>query len=171
MVFPSKVSLLQQVDSGIPQTIQRGHRNPPVLRTCCFRSTTVISHLLKLFLIFPDLGGFTLSLYVEHLGEVWLHLQKKPQVQGTLAVGHEQAHSPTILTLFFHFLVLPTELLFLIHSHSLFFFFSLFFLLSYWQRLPLCGKSLYARRFCKIPLPEAHEVCARELVHSGDIFR
>lgn len=123
MVFPSKVSLLQQVDSGIPQTIQRGHRNPPVLRTSCFRSTTVISHLLKLFLIFPDLGGFTLSLYVEHLGEVWLHLQKKPQVQGTLAVGHEQAHSPTILTLFFHFLVLPTELLFLIHSHSLFFFF------------------------------------------------
>lgn len=91
--------------------------------------------------------------------------------RGALAVGQEQAHSPTILTLFFHFLVLPTELLFLIHSHSLFKIFFLFFLLSYWQRLPLCGKSLYARRFCKIPLPEAHEVCARELVHSGDVFR
>lgn len=62
--------------------------------------------------------------------------------KGTLAVGHEQAHSPTILTLFFHFLVLPTELLFLIHSHSLFFFFFPFLSLvllaeaaSLWQEL------------------------------------
>lgn len=78
---------LQQEDSGIPQTIQWGHRNPLVLRTSCFRNTTVISHLLKLFLILPDSGDFTLSLYVEHLDEAWLHPQHKAQVQGLFGSG------------------------------------------------------------------------------------
>lgn len=123
----------------------------PVLRTSSCKDNAVISHQIKLF-------AFTGQERLTRLQNTSLQgcLQPRYKAQGCLGrIGHSPTSRPlrSLFSIYWCFLQSSS-----FTSTALFF--RVFFLfLSNWWRLPLCGKSLHGRWFCKIPLAVACETC------------
>lgn len=170
MVSTSKVPWLQKVGSGIPQTVQRGHRNHRGRNHCCHGPENQQRQHCHFTpgktLCLHGSGTPRLVLYVKHLAQVL----PPPSVQST-GVPQELRYSPTSRLYGPCFPVTVSSGKAPL-SHPLFCFLGFFFFfsfLSYWWRLPLCGKSLHGRWFCKIPLAVAREMCKGISVFLGQL--
>lgn len=154
----SKVSWLQKVSSGVAQAVQRGHRNPQDRYHCCPGAEN--QQLQRQRCHFTPDKAFclhrsgTLNPSAEHLAPGLP--PAAVQSSGMPREDRAQPHIPPITVPIFHLLMLPAKLLIRIHC---FVFWGFFLFLSNWWRLPLCGKSLHGRWFCKIPLAVACETC------------